>query len=447
MAVSVEDLGPCKKKLSIEIATEQVKEELDKGFSELADTATVRGFRKGHAPRWLLEKRFGKELTEDIKDKLKRQNLADALKELGLEPLGEPQFANEEFDPDKKYSFDVTIETKPDFEIENYKNMALEKMSTEVSEDDISREMEVLRKRAAEYEDAADTPIQPQDIITSSVEVIVGGEPVWKNEEFVFPTGIRQIAGTEIADFEKLITGKKAGETLTIDVKLGENFFQEQHRGKDGSIKLSVKSVKRPKLPEIDDEFAKKMGFDNLEGLKETIKEELNLHKKEQAERNLRDQVKEKLLELAKFELPEDLTGKLAEENARRRKLEMQYYGVAEDVITRESERIADSSRRQAQREIRLYLILEKIAKNEKIYATETDIQNRIEQIARSRKSTPARVRQELEKAEMMPELRSQLREEKVMDLIIKSAAITEEKKGSEEESKDEKTPAQEAKE
>lgn len=447
MAVSVEDLGPCKKKLSIEIATEAVKEELDKGFLELADTAAVKGFRKGHAPRWLLEKRFGKELTEDIRDKLKRQNLADALKELGLEPLGEPQFANEEFDPDKKYSFDVTIETKPDFEIENYKNMALEKAAAEVSEDDISREMEILKRRAAEYEDAADTPIQAQDIITSSVEVMVDGNQVWKNEEFVFPTAIRQIAGTEIKDFEKLITGKKAGETLAIDAKLGDNFFQEQHRGKDASFKLTVKSIKRPKLPEINDEFAKKIGFDSLEGLKGTVKEQLTLHKKEQAERNLKDQVGEKLLELAKFELPEDLTEKLTEENAKRRKLEMQYYGVAEDAINKESEKIADSSRKQAKRDMRLYLILEKIAKKEKIFATETDIQNRLEQIAHSRKSTPGRVRQELEKAEMMADLRSQVREKKVMNFIIKSATITEKKKAHQKKSKDEKAPDQEAKE
>ena len=428
MAASVEDLGPCKKKLSIEIAPEEIKEELDKGFSELAGTAAVKGFRKGHAPRWLLEKQFGKELTDDIKDRLKSKNLADALKELGLEPLGEPQFENEEFDPEKKYSFDVTIETKPDFEIDNYKNMVLEKMAAEVSEEDVSREMEILKRRAAEYEDASQTPIQVRDIITAFVEIIVDGNPVWKNEEFVFPTGIKQIAGTEVQDLEKLLTGKKVGETISIDAKLGDNFFQEQHRGKDASFKLSIKSVKRPKLPEINDEFAKKIGFDNLKGLQAEIKEQLNKRKKDLAEQDLKNQIKEKLLELAKFELPEDLTQKIAEESARRRKLEMQYYGVAQDVISKEGEKIEDTSRKQAQLDMRLYLILEKIAKKEKIFATETEIQNRIEQIAHSRNTTAGRVRQELENAGMMSDLRAQLREEKVMDLILKSAEVTEKK-------------------
>jgi len=445
MAATVQDVGPNKKKLSIEVGADEVKQELEKSYAELMQNITIKGFRKGRAPRWLVEKKFGKELTDDVKDKLKRKALADALEELKIQPLGEPIFENEEFEPENKFTFDATLEIKPDFEIDGYKNMPISKVVSEITDEDVDKEIEYIRKRMAELETVTEGAVEPGDVVTASVDIAVEGKSVWKNEQYVLPIDLKRLAGTDIDDLGKRLTGKKVPETLTIETTLGDDFFQEQHRGKKALFTLTIKEIKRPKLPELNDEFAKKVGFDGLPKLRQRLFEQLKRRNEDYAGADMRNQVREKLLEMTGFDLPEDITQKLSEDISRRRTLEMQYYGVAESVIDKESERIAATSRRQAERDIRMFLILEKIAEKEKIFVTEADIQRHIEELARSRGTTPRAVRQEIEKGELMGELRMRLREEKVMDFILENAEITEKTK--EEAEKERAKKAEEQKE
>jgi trigger factor len=445
MPVTIQDVGPSKKKLSIEVSPETVKEELEKSYSELIQSVTVKGFRKGHAPKWLVEKQFGKEVTDEVKDKVKRQALADALEEHKLEPMGEPLFENEQFEPGKQFTFDVTLEIRPEFEIEGYKGMALDRMVFEVTEEDIDGELKYIRKRMAQHESITEGAVEPGDVLTASVDVDVEGKSVWKNEDYVLPAEVKRLAGTDIEDLEKKLAGKRVSEQLVVETTLGEDFFQEQHRGKKARVTLTIKEIKRPKLPELNDELAKKVGFENVGELRERLGQELKKRNEDHAKADLRNQVHEKLLETAQFDLPQDITQKLADDISKRRTLEMQYYGVASTVIDKESEKIAASSRRQAERDIRLFLILEKIAAKEKIFATESDVQRRIEEIARSRGAAPRAVRQEIEKGDLLGQLRVQLREEKVMNLILEQAKIT--KKSREEMEKERKALTESKKE
>ena len=219
------------------------------------------------------------------------------------------------------------------------------------------------------------------------------------------------------------------GEEVTILVELGSDFFQEQHRGKKGAVVVRLKEIKRPVYPDVNEEFAKRMGFESVEALRQKVREQIQLGNERLARQNLIRQIEGKLLSLVTFGMPEELLKRQVEENLARRKLEMKYYGVSDEAIAEQSSRIEDASRQTAERDFRLYFILEKIGQKEKIFVTERDVEKRIEEIAATRHLKSARIRHDMEQEGLMPQLRIQLREEKTLEWLLSKAQVQEKPK------------------
>jgi len=424
MRLGVEEIGPCKKKIKVEVPPEKIREEFDKGMVELMRSAKIPGFRPGHAPRRLLEKRYGKRLEEEVKGTLIAKSFSEALEDLNLKTIGEPNIENIEFEPNAKLSYEATVEVKPTFDLDGYDNFELEKNDTEVKEEEIENALQDIRKQAAEFKAVSEEGARKGDVISAEAELFAEGESIWREPGARFTTEARKFLGIELPDLESNLLGKKAGEEVRIPVELGSDFFQEQHRGKRGEVLFRLKEIQRPLYPEINDEFAKRLGFDSLGLLRERLREQIHLSKERSARSDLIHQIEEKLLEMVNFELPEGILKRLATESAARRELEMRYYGVSEERLQKEKEHLMNASRESAERQMRLYFILERIAEKEKIFATEQDVARRLEEIASSRNVKPARVRQELEEKGLMSELRGQIREEKVFDYLLSKANI-----------------------
>jgi trigger factor len=429
MQVQVEDVGPCKKLLKIEVPKEQVDEELEKTYEHLSDTVVVPGFRKGHVPRWLMQSRFGSQVNDDTKQTLMTKSYEEAVKEQKLQPVGTAEFDEEvTFEPGKPLSFGVTIETKPDFEIEGYTDLKLKKPSVEPTKAEIKEREEEIRRRYATLEEVKSGSPKKEDVVLCRV-ILREGDDVYRdlpNHQLV--VGDHVLVGMTEDETTAFLKGAKVGQTLEKEITLPDDYPDEAKQGSTMTLALEVQEVRRPVLPEVTEAWVKEMGFDSLDEFHEEVRSVLVREKERDVESELRSQLREQLLKKADFELPKDIISTIADRNLIQRGMSLRYQGVPDEEIEKRLGDLKDASRQAAERSAKEYFILDKIADKERIFVTEAEVSARLEAIAARRGQPAERVRREMEQQGGLSELRDSMRHEKVEAFLMEKADIKERK-------------------
>jgi len=437
MHVTIEDAGPCKKHLKFEIPKETIEDQFEKKTQEACNIVELPGFRKGKAPRKLVEKRFGTQIKDDVKQTVISESYEKALEENKIEPVGEPKF-----DPayndlyleiGKPLNFDVTLEVLPSFEIreEDYKGINLEKVSTEVTEEDVEKTLKELSLEKAQVSVVKDGSVIDKDIVICDCTVEVEGKSVYEDNdiEIVISDKTQTIATIPVPDLYLKLSGKKTGETVNIMATLPDSFTVQEYGGKEAEVKLVVNEIKRLVPPEINEDFAKYLNYESLDELKADIKIQLEKSKKRWAENELRKQIMNTLLERIRFDLPQDFVQKHAEERVHKRQLEMIRRGVPLDKVQKQTEELKNASEESVVLELKASLLLNEIAKKEKIFVTENEVEQRITDIAYAYDTDKKRVRKQLENQGNLSYLRSEMREGKALDFLLKEAKIIDKEK------------------
>lgn len=427
-SVTVEEIGPCKKRLKVEVPRENVEEELKRRFEELKGTLELPGFRKGKTPKKLIERQFSKQVQEDVRNSLISNFYQQAIEQQNLEPIGEPEITDIEFDPSKPLNFQVTFEVKPSFELDGYKGLQLIKRSSEVTPEELQSALTRVSLNKMRLVPVEGGEVLAQDQVLCDYQVDVEGNAIHHEEEVAVWVSGKRVGTIPVPDLAKVVMGARAGETKEVKVNLGGNFPVKQYRNREATLRLSINEIKRPKVPEINDDLAKQMDFPNLEKLKEAILRQLEVEKKQWVERDLEKQVFVKLLEMAQFDLPKDWIQHQTLERLYRYQLELLQKGVPLEEIEKETGKLKDVSEEDVVRDLKLSLILKYIADKEKIYATENEVELRINELARAYGTTAPKIRRHLEKQGGISALRHQMREAKVISMLLKEAKIIEEK-------------------
>ncbi|MEK7241718.1 MAG: trigger factor [Planctomycetota bacterium] len=423
--VTVEEIGPCKKRLKVEVPRENVEEELKKRLEELKGSLALPGFRKGKAPKGLIERQFSKQVQEDVRNSLLSNFYQQAIEQNKLEPIGEPEFDNIDFDTSKPLNFQVTFEVKPHFELEDYKGLQLKRKSGEVTPEELQSALGRVGLSRMQLVSVEGGEVLAQDQVLCDYRVEVEGKTVSHEEEVALWVSGQRVGTLPVPDLTKLLVGAKAGETKEVKVNLGSKFQVAEYRNKEGTLRLSIKEIKRPTVPELNDALAKQMNFPDLEKLKEAVQRQLEVEKKRWVEQDLQNQVFAKLLEMAKFDLPKDWIQRQTVERLYRYQLELLQKGVPLEDIEKEGGKLKDASEGSVISDLKISLLLGYIADKEKIYATENDLEIRINEMARSYGTTAVKIRRHLEKQGAPSALRHQIREDKVIKLLLKEANIT----------------------
>ena len=423
--VTVEEVGPCKKRLKVEVPRENVEEELKKRLEELKGSLALPGFRKGKAPKGLIERQFSKQVQEDVRNSLLSNFYQQAIEQNKLEPIGEPEFADIDFDPSKPLNFQVTFEVKPHFELEGYKGLQLKRKSGEVTPEELQSALNRVGLSRMQLVSVEGGEALAQDQVLCDYRVEVEGKTVSHEEEVALWVSGQRVGAFPVPDLTKLLVGAKAGETKEVKVNLGSKFQVAEYRNKEGTLRLSIKEIKRPTVPELNDALAKQMNFPDLEKLKEAVGRQLEVEKKRWVEQDLQNQVFAKLLEMAKFDLPKDWIQRQTVERLYRYQLELLQKGVPLEDIEKEGGKLKDASEGSVISDLKISLLLGYIADKERVYATENDLEIRINEMARSYGTTTAKIRRHLEKQGAPSALRHQIREDKVIKLLLKEANIT----------------------
>ena len=434
--VAVEEIATLKKKVTITIAEEKVVAKRDEMFGELGDTAQIPGFRVGRAPRRLLEKRFGKDVSQDVRNSLVGESIGEAIEEADLKTLGEPDLKLDDIvlpeAGDLEFSFEV--EVQPEFQVPSTEGMEVELVKLAVDDAKIDAQLDNIREGQARYEKTEGAAGEGDGVVAAAK--ITGEEIAFETprvEVRVAPSVVEGIALPKIGDD---LAGKKVGDVVTIKATVTDTHPNEDWRGKDVEVELTIHEVSQRVLPTLDDAWATEAGFDSVGDLRDHVGEQLSQRLEMDQQKNLRDQVCEKMLAAADFALPEDFLKRHTAQAVQRKAVELMQYGIPQEKIQELLAELQASAEEETRKNLRLSFILGKIAEEKDIDVDESEVNARIAQMAAQYRRRPERLRQELTADGSLEQVRVSLVEEKALDSILGDVKVTEVDAPAEEEKK-----------
>jgi trigger factor len=451
--VTIEDVGPCKKKISVEVPAEKIKKITDEQYSELGREAVVPGFRKGRAPRRLLEKRFGKETSEQIKLKLLADASDAAIKDNELDILGEPDIDYEkvELPEEEPMKFSFEVEVRPQFELPSLEGISIELPKLEVTEEQVYEEIERLRRYGGIWTPRKeDESIEAEDQIIADVVLRVEGveeEEKHDNIEiYVRPTSF--VGPVPVEKLDELLIGTKAGDTRQTTTEIPKTFFREQYRDKKVQVEITVKDIKHLKLAQIDENFLNNCGVESEEELKEKIRANLQAGLERQIHLGMVEQVYKYMLDNTDFDLPADVAASYSMTLLRRQYANLLRRGLPREQIEEQMEQLRASSEQRAKEQLKTFFIMDKVAGKLGIEVSDEELNGQIAALAVQQGHRPERMRQEMERNGSLEQFRLQIRDEKCVEKLLESAKVTqvEPKKTAEKQKKQAKTEQKVAK-
>ena len=428
--VTIEEAGPCRKKVVVEIPQEAVKNATDERYNSLRKEAMVPGFRKGRAPRRLLEKRFGKETTEQVKLKLLADASDSAIKDNELDVLREPDidFENIELPDTGPLKFDFEIEVRPDFDLPQLDAIAVNKTKLGVADQQIDREIEQLQKRSGVWIPRQDGQVELDDQIIADAVLKVADaqeqEKLDNIEIYVRPNGF--VGAIPVEKLDVLLVGAGAGGVRQTTVEVPKTYFREEYRGKKVDVCISIKEIKSLKPAPLDENFLRKFGAEDKSELQEKIRDMLQSRLEQQSRTEMTEQIYSYLLDNTSFELPVDIVAEHSTTLLQRQYSNLLMRGLSREQIEEQMEQLRAGSEQQAREQLKVFFIMDKIAGKLEIDVSEEEINGHIARLAIQRGQRPERMREQMLRNGSLAQFRLQVREDKCVAKLLESAKITE---------------------
>lgn len=422
--VQVQDAGTLKKKVTVTIPRERIDAKYDEMYGELSETVQIPGFRIGRAPRRLVEKRFGKEIGDDVRNGLIGEALSEAIDDAELNTLGEPDLKLEEIELPEEgdLSFDFEVEVAPEFDTPEVEGIEVNREKFEVDDARVDEYIENFRQQRARYEKTDQKAEEGDSVITAAK---LTGEGVEKeNPRVPLRVAPGVIEGIAVADLGEKLKDVKPGDTVTFEAEVPDTHPTEDWQGKTLTIELTVHEVSRRVLPEIDEDFAKTAGFESLQEFRDFIAENLKDRVEYEQQQSMRNQICEYLLDKAEFELPEGVVKRHTGSMMQRQFVQLLQSGVPREKIEENLATLQSAAEEQARRDLKLSFILGKLAEEKGIEVTEMEINSRIAQMASQYGRRPERMRQELASDGSLQTLAASIQEEKVLDSLLENAKV-----------------------
>lgn len=358
---------------------------VNKVYKKEVKKITVPGFRKGKAPRAIIEKMYGKDVFyEDAMQECYPDALDAACKEADLKVVTVTGLEALDAGADG-FTFKATVIVEPEIDIKDYKGIEVEKLSTEVTEELIDEEIERVRDRNSRMVTVEDRAAEDGDTAVIDFEGFCDGEAFegGKAEEYNLVLG----SGNFIPGFEEQIVGHNTGDEFTIDVKFPEEYQSEQLKGKDAQFKIKLHEIKTKELPEVDDDFVKDVSEkDTVAEYRDELKEQIQKRLDGEAERDLDDKLTNVIIEKIEGEIPEQMFDNEAQNMLREMDMRLRQQGMDLDTYMKytgmDMEAVRKMYRPEAERRVKMRLALEKIAKLEDIHPTEDDINAEYDKMA-----------------------------------------------------------------
>jgi trigger factor len=428
--VTVENLGPCKKLLRVEVEVKDVEIAFETVTTDYARHAALPGFRPGKAPRGMVAKRYEKDIAEEAKKKLTSDNYQQAIKDQKINVYHVDNVEDIQFARGQAMQFAVTLEVLPEFELPEYRKLPAFKDNAVVSEADVDKAVEMLQGQHAKFETVT-RPLANGDIGVLTYQGTCEGKPmievapdakgVAANKDF----WVNCDKDAFVPGFMEQMVGAQAGEKRTVNVTFPANFTVPQLAGKPGVYEVELVEVKQRVLPPLDDAFAKKFEAADLAALRAGVRKDLENELTYRKRENLRQQVVSALLAKVNIELPETAIKSETRNVVYDIVSNSQQRGVSRDVIEKSKDEIYSVATNSAKERVKASFVLNRIAEKEALKVTQEELSRRLYAMAAQYQMPVDKFVRELQKREGLPEVHEQLLVQKVVDFLADNAELT----------------------
>jgi trigger factor len=424
--VTIEDLGPCRKRVLVEVEGAEVDAARARLVDQYRRTAKVPGFRPGRAPLELVERRYAAALAQDWKDALAREAYA-AMKQKDLAIL---TVLNLDL-PDPKAGAPVTavftLDVQPSFEVPAYRGLKYRDEFKPVTDADVDEAVQHLRKSAAQHEPVEGRPVAEGDLVQVDFEAALDGQPL----ETAVPEAkglgkgqgfwLQVEADAFLGALGQGLKGAAIGEARTVDVPFGETFSLEPLRGRTGQFTATVRALRQTVLPEMNDAFFARFGVTDEAAMRAQVRESIETSRRRQEEDRRRQELARQLVEAAPMELPESVLESHTQRAVYQTVRQSTARGMPQDEIVKHKDRIFNAAREQSAGSLKLRYILHKIADAEKIEVTGEELAEAVRGLAARAQMPFEKMLKKMEGGEL-ENLLQDLRVDKAMAVVVDAA-------------------------
>jgi trigger factor len=433
MKTEIVDVSETRKEIKIEIEAEDMRAEFDRVSEEYARAAVVPGFRKGHAPVAVVRTRYKKDIQGDVLKRLVPDAVERAITESGLDVLGQPDvhLDNEGLEKfgQEAITLHAHVEVMPDVKLGDYKGIEAARRKRPVTDEAIEMVIENLREASASLQPVEDRASEEGDTVTIDVQGRYIEPPA---EEDINAQDVDVLLGGEgvLADFNENLLGLRADEVKTFTVAYPEDFGAQGLAGKTIEYTATVSAVRRKETPEVDDEWVKSLGeeeVETVEQLRARVRENLTKSSEHEAEHHMRDEVLTRLVEQHRFEVPETIISYQANQILQSMFRDMMQRGLDPRSSDINWEAMRDVVRERAGDDVRGSMLLERVAEAEKIEVTDEEVEAEIQSMAEGSRQSVEQVRAALTKQGGERSIADRLRNRKALDFIVQNANVKDE--------------------
>jgi trigger factor len=423
---TVTELPESRVRVEAEVTPEEIERSVQRTARAMGRDLRMPGFRKGKVPPPVVIQRVGREAVVDeaVRGQIGRWYL-DALDAAGIHPVGDPNLDIGDLpDPGQPLTFTVEIGVRPAATLGTYKGIEVGKREADADEEAVQAELDALRERSARLE-TVDEPAGENDFIVMDYLGTLDGEPFAGGEarDQLIELG----SGRLVPGFEDQLKGAKAGEERTLTITFPDDYGAEELKGREAEFAVTVNEVKRKELPELDDDFASDAaGFDTLDELREDIAAKLREADEGKVEAEFREAVLDAVVADAKVEVPETLVEARARELWERMIHSLGHQGISREnylqIAGKSEDEILEEARPDAEQALRREAVIAAIVAAEDIQPSDGDVLDALQSSAAREGTTPEKLRDQLEKAGRLDEIREDLAQRQAIDLITENA-------------------------
>lgn len=417
--------SPTQREIAVEIPADIVSRETEAVIQKFQKMAKLPGFRKGKIPASVVKQRFAEDIKTEVVEHLVPRYFRQETEKQGLHPVSQPRVTDLHIHDGEPLKFTAKFEVLPDFEVQGYQDIKVDRPDTAVSDEDVEKTLAQLREQNASYNAVEDRPLQDGDFAQVAFKGVPQGDldaqPVSMDDVMV------EVGGSNtIPEFTENLRGANAGDEKTFVVKYADDFSDDRLKGKSFDYTVKVNSIKTKHLPELNDDFAKELGaqFNSVDQLKAAIRENMEAEKKHHAEHESKDKIVDELVKANPIEVPEALVEHQVDLRLERGLRALAQQGMkTEDMRRMDFTRLRVAQRDAAKKEVQVALLLEKIADKEQITVSDEDVDKEIHIMAAQSQQPVDAVRDRLIKEGAIDRIRNRIRTDKTLELLYTRSA------------------------
>ena len=409
----------CKHSLEITVPAGDVDKETERAVAEIQQKVRLPGFRPGKAPLSIVKTKFASDIRQDVLEKLVPRFFRAAADKEGLAVVGQPSVSDVHLHAGEPLTFKAEFEVAPTFELEDYRDMVVNYAEPEVTDADVSARIEEIREQKAEYVNEEPRALADGDYAMVALESLSGVAEKISQDELMLKIGDE----STLPAFSENLRGAAPEESREFEVTYPADYERETLAGRTVRFKVTVKAVRRKELPELNDEFAKDLGdYQTLDELKDAVRKNILRDREHQAQEDAKRQLLDKLVDMHAFAVPEIYVDRQIEINLENQLRAMAGQGIDPRSIKLDWQKVRESQKDRATRDVRASLLLDKVAEREAIGATQEEIDREVQRIARQQREAVAVTRAKLQKEGAIGRIAGHIRTEKTLNFLFEHA-------------------------